>query len=409
MNLADHPCFNDQVRHTVGRVHLPVAPRCNIQCNFCNRKYDCVNESRPGVTSSILTPAQALAYLDQVLAEKPNITVTGIAGPGDPFANPEETLETLRGVRKRYPEMILCVASNGLNVLPYVDDLAQVGLSHITITVNALEAQIGEQIYAWVRFNRKVLAGAAGAQVLIEHQLAAIQALKRRGLTVKVNCVVLPGINLTHVATIAQHMAELNVDIFNCIPFYRNDGAAFAQLSSPTPRQMLFIRREAGRYLPQMQHCARCRADAVGLLGELPDPTWLDRLSACATLPPAGEPVISGRPYVAVTSMEGLFVNQHLGEAEQLYIYQPGEHGVQLHHTRPAPPPANGMARWKALAEMLHDCRALMTNGIGANPQQVIEQSGLTIMVLDGVIVDAVQMLFAGKSLAHLLKRSPAC
>src|SRR5512145_1455090 len=188
MNLADHPCFNDQVRHTVGRVHLPVAPRCNIQCNFCNRKYDCVNESRPGVTSNILTPAQALVYLEQVVAEKPNITVTGIAGPGDPFANPDETLTTLHDVRARFPEMILCVASNGLNVQPYVDELAAVNLSHITITINALDPEIGARIYAWVRHEKRVHAGVEGARRLLEQQLASVKALKARGITVKVNC-----------------------------------------------------------------------------------------------------------------------------------------------------------------------------------------------------------------------------
>ena len=28
--------------------------RCNIQCNYCDRKFDCTNESRPGVTSGVL-------------------------------------------------------------------------------------------------------------------------------------------------------------------------------------------------------------------------------------------------------------------------------------------------------------------------------------------------------------------
>ncbi len=52
-----HPCFNEEAKHTSARVHLPVAPKCNIQCNYCNRKFDCVNESRPGVTSSVLAPS----------------------------------------------------------------------------------------------------------------------------------------------------------------------------------------------------------------------------------------------------------------------------------------------------------------------------------------------------------------
>ena len=86
MNFENHPCFNAKAHKSHGRVHLPVAPRCNIQCNFCNRKFDCVNESRPGVTSGVLTPHQAMAYLEEVFKIKKNIAVVGIAGPGDPFA-----------------------------------------------------------------------------------------------------------------------------------------------------------------------------------------------------------------------------------------------------------------------------------------------------------------------------------
>ena len=56
-----------------------LAPLCNIQCNFCDRRYDCVNESRPGVTASGLSPHQALSYLDQALVRDPRIAVVGIA------------------------------------------------------------------------------------------------------------------------------------------------------------------------------------------------------------------------------------------------------------------------------------------------------------------------------------------
>ena len=101
MNLDNHPCFNESAHRSFGRVHLPVAPRCNVQCKFCNRKFDCVNESRPGVTSAVLTPTQAMVYLEFVLEKVGNISVTGIAGPGDPFANPNETMETLRRVFRR--------------------------------------------------------------------------------------------------------------------------------------------------------------------------------------------------------------------------------------------------------------------------------------------------------------------
>ena len=62
MDLKNHPCFNASAHRTHGRIHLPVAPRCNLQCKFCNRKFDCVNESRPGVTSGILCVAATYVY-----------------------------------------------------------------------------------------------------------------------------------------------------------------------------------------------------------------------------------------------------------------------------------------------------------------------------------------------------------
>jgi nitrogen fixation protein NifB len=143
MNLDNHPCFNKSAHKSYGRVHLPVAPRCNVQCKFCNRKFDCVNESRPGVTSGILTPYQAMIYLDKVFAEKKNISVVGNAGPGDPFANPDETLETLKRVRETCPDMLLCLATNGLNLAPHVDALAKLKVSHVTVTVNAVDPAAG--------------------------------------------------------------------------------------------------------------------------------------------------------------------------------------------------------------------------------------------------------------------------
>ena len=66
--LSRHPCYNRDAHREFARMHVPVAPRCNIQCNYCNRKYDCCNESRPGVTSEVLTPEQAAEKVAYVKA-----------------------------------------------------------------------------------------------------------------------------------------------------------------------------------------------------------------------------------------------------------------------------------------------------------------------------------------------------
>ena len=65
--MANHPCFSRDAHKRAGRIHLPVAPECNIQCGYCVRKFDCVNESRPGVASTILTPSQAIERVRAVV------------------------------------------------------------------------------------------------------------------------------------------------------------------------------------------------------------------------------------------------------------------------------------------------------------------------------------------------------
>jgi nitrogen fixation protein NifB len=141
-----------------------------MQCNYCNRDFECVNESRPGVSSAILLPWQAADYLDEVLSRIKNIAVVGIAGPGDPFANPEKTMTTLYLVRERHPEMMLCVATNGLALADYVDELADIKVSHVTVTVNAVDPAVAEKIYAWARLKSKVYRGADAALIILEKQ-----------------------------------------------------------------------------------------------------------------------------------------------------------------------------------------------------------------------------------------------
>jgi nitrogen fixation protein NifB len=101
--VAHHPCYSPNAHHKYARMHLAVAPACNVQCNYCNRKYDCANESRPGVVSELLNVEQALQKARAVAAAIPQLSVIGIAGPGDPLANQTRTFDTLEGLRSALP------------------------------------------------------------------------------------------------------------------------------------------------------------------------------------------------------------------------------------------------------------------------------------------------------------------
>ena len=261
-----HPCFFAEARGRYGRIHLPVAPACNIQCAYCRRDHDCVHENRPGVTAGVLSPEAALDRLERALFKMPELAVAGIAGPGDAFCDPELTLETFERIRQKNLDIALCVSSNGLNVKDHIPRLVELGVQFVTITVNAGDAHIGALLVETVRKGTLNIGGRAAAQLLIDRQMEAIAALKAVHITVKVNSVVVPGINEAHLPHLAKKMRHLGVDLMNLLPLIPVQGTALAGLAPPPAARMRKLRQKAGAFVPQMYHCARCRSDALGLL-----------------------------------------------------------------------------------------------------------------------------------------------
>lgn len=214
----------------------------------------------------MLTPHGALERLAQVLDDMPNICVAGIAGPGDAFCHPESTLETFALIRKHFPDISFCVSSNGLNIKPFVRDLYELGARFVTITVNAIDPGIGSLLVRQVKLNGKRYSGMAASSLLIKQQMSAIEKLKSLGFTVKINTVVVPGINDDHCLFVAKRMASFGVDLMNLLPLIPLDGTALSHITAPSGKQINQLRKAAGFYLPQMHHCKRCRADAAGCL-----------------------------------------------------------------------------------------------------------------------------------------------
>jgi nitrogen fixation protein NifB len=189
------------------------------------------------------------------------------------------------------------------------------------------------------------------------------------------------------------------------------------------------IRNKAGQYIKQMRHCTRCRADAVGLLGEKPDPGMMEKLQACEAMgsmgPKSGcdtpvaeflkinresialqneeaEDKTPEKPNIAVASMEGVLVNQHLGEAVELLIYGKKDGTISLLDTRRTPPSGLGPERWEQLSELIADCGTLLVSGIGENPRRVLTAKGIVVYQIEGLIEEAVQAVFEGRPLNHM-------
>lgn len=263
--IKKHPCFSEEAHHKFGRIHLPVAPACNIQCRYCIRKYDCANESRPGVTSKVLTPMSAIERVRAVVDRNDNISVIGIAGPGDPLAN-DETFTLMSMVHREFPELTLCVSTNGLVLTDSIDRLMRCGARSLTVTINAVTPLLAERIYSWVSYRGRRYSGNEAGRLIVSNQWHGLRNAIDAGFVVKVNTVYIPGVNEAEIPLIAWGAGKIGADIMNIMPLIPQ--AEFSHMPRPTREMVEGKRSECSGHIPQMSHCRQCRADACGVLGE---------------------------------------------------------------------------------------------------------------------------------------------
>ena len=259
----EHPCFGGH-KTNKGRIHLPVSPGCNIQCKFCDRKID-DTEQRPGVTSAVITPKEAVDVVRRALEICPEITVVGIAGPGDTLAT-NYALETFSLINKAYPHLLKCMSTNGLRLSERAQEVIDVGIDSLTVTVNAVNPEIEAKLNSAIVFRGKKYEGVEAARILIENQLEGIRKVSDAGITVKVNSVLVPGINEEHIEEIAKTVREAGATIYNIIPLIPQH--ELRDVPEPTCLQIDGARSRAEKYIDVFRHCQRCRADAVGVPGE---------------------------------------------------------------------------------------------------------------------------------------------
>ena len=261
-----HPCFSVTAEGHArqGRLHLPVSPGCNIECRFCKRDYKNSRDNRPGVSNRILTPDEALQTVHRALELCPAINVVGIAGPGDTLVT-DYAIRTFELVHEAYPQLINCVSTNGLLLAEKSEELISAGVRTITVTVNAVNPDILSQICSSISYEHHRLVGEAAAQRLIANQLLGIRAAVELGAVVKINTVLVPGVNELHVGEIARATAEAGASLINVIPLIPQH--ELADVPIPTTLQLERARGDASHCLKVFSHCQRCRADACGIPG----------------------------------------------------------------------------------------------------------------------------------------------
>ncbi len=416
--VASHPCYSQEAHHHFARMHVAVAPACNLQCHYCNRKFDCANESRPGVVSERLTPDQALRKIRAVAAAVPQLSVVGIAGPGDPLANPGPTFEVLERVKRELPDLTLCLSTNGLALPDHVERIVALGVGHVTVTVNMTDPEVGERIYPWALWRGRKVRGRDAARLLSERQLEGIAALTARGVLVKVNSVVIPGVNDLHLAEVGRRLRGLGVFLHNLMPLISapEHGTHYGLTGQrgPTAAELEAVQRACQTDVKLMRHCRQCRSDAVGLLGEcrsqeftlagLPPEPAQDAADVRAAhraavarrraadeaarqealrAVPAAAGALTAR--VAVATKGGGLVNQHFGHAREFLVYQAGREGARLLATRQVERYCRGGEGEEdtlaAVLRALSDCQAVLVAKVGHCPRGQLAAAGIEPVV----------------------------
>lgn len=423
--VQDHPCYSEDAHHYFARMHVAVAPACNIQCHYCNRKYDCANESRPGVVSELLTPEQAVKKTLAVAATIPQMTVLGIAGPGDPLANPERTFATFRELALKAPDIKLCVSTNGLSLPQHVDELAKHNIDHVTITINCVDPDVGAKIYPWIFWQNKRIHGRDAAAILIEQQQKGLEMLTARGILVKVNSVLIPGVNDEHLKEVSKIVKAKGAFLHNVMPLIAEaeHGTFYGVMGqrSPRPAELKALQDACEGDMNMMRHCRQCRADAVGLLGEdRGDEFTMDKIEAMdidyeaamqvraelraqvtaelaakrakahapaaqvVQFAPRAEKPASGRPVLmAVAAKQGM-VAVHFGHAKEFMVYEASAAGAKFIGHRRAEQYCAGDETCGDTDSVLNrtiqalvDCEVVLCSKIGYEPWGKLEAAGI--------------------------------
>jgi len=396
----EHPCYNCGA-HKHARIHLPVAPACNVQCNYCVRKFDCPNESRPGVTSQILTPIEALERYRLVKEKMSNLTVVGIAGPGDALANWNEVSETFRLIREYDPDVTFCLSTNGLMLPVHAKELAQLGVSHVTVTLNAVDPHISGQIYKYIRFMGQSYEGDGAGAIMVSNQLAGIRMLVENHIIVKINIVTVRGINEAHIPEVVQTVKDMGCYITNIMQLIPVEGSAFEKLEPISLKRIQEIRKECEEIMPQMYHCQHCRADAVGTLDHD------QSIDLRGTVNPVQEAVRNPEEIqkpaetpvrFAVASKNGMIVDTHFGHAKEFYIYDYVDGEVRFIGRRSVDQYCKGVEecgekedKIQKIITALDGCNGVIAMRIGEEPKRKLKKKGIIAVNTYDVIEDAVR------------------
>ncbi len=232
-------------------INLPVAPSCNMMCNFCNRCSDCVlNGNNPEYFSKVLTPRLAVNKAIASIEKNKRAGIFKISGPGEPLSN-VQTFEVLRRLSVSLPDYVYSVCTNGILLEDKAEELAELNVKKVEVAVNAVFTRTITKLYSRIVKNNNVVASPeVMTAVMLQGQFNGIRACIERGMLVSVNTTYFPGINDNDILVIASKCEELGVKNMYLIA-HKPEGK-LKNLQKPVIQDLIALRNQVSKYIREV-------------------------------------------------------------------------------------------------------------------------------------------------------------
>jgi nitrogen fixation protein NifB len=220
--LQEHSCSEKVVHFKFSRLNLCLDSESNVGCNYCDSTID---------TSIKASSAEdAIERIRDAAHKDPRLRVIEISAVGDALTT-DATFRVLRMIKAEFPYFTRGVKTNGLLLPRKLRRLRDLGVSAVTVTVNAVDSEVGSELYSYVRLNGKKLRGADAFEVLSINQLEGIRNAVDAGLMVKVKAACIRGVNSEHLVDVARTVRTLGayeINVESAVPAGRLAGLPVA-------------------------------------------------------------------------------------------------------------------------------------------------------------------------------------
>jgi len=223
-------------RMKFGKVTLYISSRSNVGNKYCDEKSlrDAAGAIKVSSAKNAIKSLRAAAQSD------PRLRVVTLTSSGDLLGS-DTAFEVLAAIQKEFPHFTICVVTDGLLLPRKLCRLQEVGVSAVILNVNAVDSDVGAQIYSSVSLNGRNLQGKEAFEVLSINQLEGLRNAADAGLLVEVNATYIPGVNSEHLVEVARIARNLGACVVNVSPL---SSPRFEGENVPSSAEMAQIRQD---------------------------------------------------------------------------------------------------------------------------------------------------------------------